>query len=62
MEIVKDGLILTTDERKTLAQASAILKAIADNMDGSWLTVSRAVYHDDEIYGACEIINDIIGE
>jgi len=61
MEVVKGVLILTMDERKTLVQASAILEAIADKMDRA-TRVPWTVFDDDEIYGACEIINDIVGE
>lgn len=55
----KSKLKLTPNELKILAEAKAILEEIANLMDRQ-ITVDWSIFDDDEICGACEIINSFL--
>lgn len=60
MKIVsKNRLLLTKEEITTLSNASKILDTIAEKMDRA-ISVPWCHFEDDEIWGACEIIDDIL--
>ena len=59
--IGKSKLILTDEEKQTLKAASAILDEIATKMDRA-VSVSWSIWDDDDIWGACEIIDSFIQE
>lgn len=52
-------LVLTNEEKATLTQAKNILDKIAEIMDRA-VDVSWSVFDDDEIWGACEIIESFL--
>ena len=54
-------LILTDGEKNTLKAASAILDEIATKMDRA-LVVPWSTWEDDDIWGACEIIDSFIDD
>lgn len=55
----KSKLILTKEEKTTLKNASNILTQIADQMERA-ISVDWSFFDDDEIYGACEIIESFL--
>lgn len=55
----KDILYLTEKEQNILREASKILDKIAEGM-GRELYPSCCNFDDDEVWGACEIIDDIV--
>ena len=57
----KQKLILTKKEKETLKQASTILKDIAELMDRA-ISVPWSYFDDDEILGACDIIDSFCEE
>ena len=52
-------LVLNDEEKAILAKAKDILESIANLMDRA-VSVSWSVFDDDEIFGACEIIDSFI--
>lgn len=59
--IGKTKLILTDAEKQTLQAARTILNEIAIKMDKA-IEVPWSMWDDDEIWGACEIIDSFIQE
>lgn len=57
----KKRLILTKEEKESLTKAVVILEEIAAKMDRA-ISVEWSLFDDDEIFGACEIINSFIEE
>ena len=60
MKITKSKITFTKEENDILIKARDILSEIADNIDRA-VSVPYTVYDDDEINGACDIINDLLG-
>lgn len=52
-------LILTEEEKNILSKARDILEEIADKMDRA-IFVPWSHFDDDEVLGACEIIEDFL--
>lgn len=59
MELIKSKLILTDEEKDNLKKTLILLNAIAEKMDRA-ISVDWCFYDDDEIFGACEIIEYFI--
>ena len=56
----KTELVLTEEEKEILTKASGILNQIAEMMDRA-ISVEWSLFDDDEIWGACEIIDSFAG-
>ena len=55
----KQKLILTEEEKIILSKAKDILEEIADKMDRA-ISVPWSIFDDDEVLGACEIIEHFL--
>lgn len=59
MKVVEQKLILTEEEKNILDKAESILHQIVEIMDEGD-PIEWSDFYEDEIYGACEIINSFI--
>lgn len=61
MTLIKNQskLILTNEEKSTLRNAKNILTQIAEKMERA-ISVDWSWFDDDEIYGACDIIESFL--